>query len=316
MDLITNESSPVSRPLCLMIGNFDGVHLGHQAIIARAQELAQDHNCATAVLSFQPHPLKVLSPAKAPRLLQTPAQKQALLAHHNVDYYIIHQFDEALYTLSPEAFVAQLKQKLNFQFLLVGFNFRFGHQRSGDTNTLKELEGKYGYETLVLPALRDQVGPISSSRIRKLVATGETLGAAALLGRPYFIEGVVGQGQQRGRQIQTRTAIIPATNELMPRFGVYASWCRLDGTTWVRAITNFGLAPTVARETALCETHLLDFDGELYGRHIVVTLGAFLRPEQKFENLDDLRQQIQIDVAQRNLLPDTQAPILTLGLEP
>lgn len=314
MDVITDEETSIKQPLCLMIGNFDGVHLGHQAIIREARALAEKHGLAVALLSFQPHPLKVLQPERAPRLLQTPAQKQALLAHQGLDYYVERRFDESLYTLSPKAFVAWLKERLDFRYLLVGFNFRFGHRRAGDTDTLRSLGETYGYEVRVVPAAEDADGPISSSRIRKLVAAGDTDGAARLLGRPYFIEGVVGQGHQRGRQMQTRTANLTAANELKPRFGVYASWCRLDGTSWVRAITNFGQAPTVDRGEALCETHLLDFDGELYGRHIVVTLGQFLRPEQKFADLEALRQQIQTDVARRLALPDSAAPEFSLQI--
>lgn len=316
MDVIEGDAAPSGRPLCLMIGNFDGVHRGHQAIIGQARALAEQHDCATAVLSFRPHPLKVLQPESAPPLLQTPAQKQALLAHHGVDFYIVQQFERQLYTLSPEDYVAHLRAQLNFRFLLVGFNFRFGHRRVGDTATLAALGPRHGFETHVVEALGDSHGPISSSRIRNLVAAGETQRAAELLGRPYFLEGVVGHGQQRGRELQTRTANLIVENELKPRFGVYASWCRLDDDTWVRAITNFGLAPTVSRGEALCETHLLDYAGELYGRHLVVTLGAFLRPERKFDDLDGLRRQIGQDVATRLELPDRQAPELPLRLGP
>ncbi len=316
MDVIEGDAAPSGRPLCLMIGNFDGVHRGHQAIIGKARALAEQHDCATAVLSFRPHPLKVLQPESAPPLLQTPAQKQALLAFHGVNTYIVQEFERQLYTLSPEAYVAHLRAQLNFRFLLVGFNFRFGHGRVGDTATLTELGPHHGFETHVVEALADANGPISSSRIRNLVAAGETERAAELLGRPYFLEGVVGHGQQRGRELSTRTANLIVENELKPRFGVYASWCRLDDGVWVRAITNFGLAPTVSRGEALCETHLLDYEGELYGRHLVVTLGAFLRPERKFDDLDGLRRQIGQDVASRLELPDRQAPELPLRLRP
>ncbi len=314
MDVIEGDAAPIGRPLCLMIGNFDGVHRGHQAIIGQARSLAERHGCATAVLSFRPHPLKVLQPASAPPLLQTPAQKQALLAHHGIDFYVVQAFEEGLYTLSPAAYVAHLRAQLDFRFLLVGFNFRFGHRRAGDTTTLTELGAQHGFQTCIVEALADAEGPISSSRIRDLVAAGETLRAAELLGRPYFLEGVVGQGQQRGRELQTRTANFSVANELKPRFGVYASWCRLDDSSWVRAITNFGLAPTVGRGEALCETHLLDYSGELYDRHLVVTLGQFLRPEQRFDDLDGLRRQIGQDVGARLKLPDRQPPQLALRL--
>lgn len=309
MDVIADGSS-ISEPVCLMIGNFDGVHLGHQSIIKRAQTVARKRQSATAVLSFDPHPLKVLLGEQAPRLLQTPDQKQALLAHYGVDYYVLETFDKAFSALSPEHFVAHLKDRLNFTHLLVGFNFRFGHQRKGNTQTLLALGERYSYETLVIDPHQDGDEPISSSRIRELVETGETVAASHLLGRPYFLEGTVDQGALLGRNMNTPTANFSVSNELIPKYGVYASWCRLNDQDWYRAITNFGKAPTVARDKAVCETHLFRFSGSLYNRHIVVTLGTFLREEQKFENLAALKAQIQQDVAQRQALTDSTPPSL------
>ena len=313
MNVITGRQR-IAEPVCLMIGNFDGVHLGHQAIIAQARALAERDECKTVVLSFEPHPLKVIAPHRAPLLLQTPSQKEVLLAAHDVDYYVIKTFDEELYTRSPEDFVAFLKERVNFKHLLVGFNFRFGHQRQGDTDTLLQLAETHGFQAHIIPAYQLQGKTVSSSRIRALITDGETEQAAELLGRPYFLEGVVALGKQLGRHLSTPTANFEVAVEQKPRYGVYASWCRVVDR-WYRAITNFGVAPTLARGLARCETFLFDFEGSLYGQHLTVTLGRFLREETQFDNLADLKTQIACDVVQRGHLPDTQPPDFHLNFQ-
>jgi len=300
-------------PVCLMIGNYDGVHLGHLAIVQRARALAQEHGFRCSVLSFNPHPLKVLDPERAPKLLQTQGQKEALLVYHGIDDYIVQPFDTDLARLSPEDFVKRLKQRIDFRFLLVGFNFRFGHQRAGDVHTLVTLGKKYGFETLVQPPFEKNGATVSSSRIRELVAQGEMKAAAELLGRPYFLEGTVGHGDHRGRTMKAPTANVLVTNELLPRFGVYASWTLLGGS-WYRSITNIGVAPTVDREGVRFETHLLDFGKNLYDKHLFVCLNAFLRPEIKFASLEALRTRIGQDIRNRRELLDADPPTFQLDL--
>ena len=313
MERVRLDGRLLPEPLCLMIGNFDGVHLGHQDVIDQGRSLAHRHGCKAAVLSFEPHPLKVLGPDKAPKLLQTASQKQALLAAHGLDYYFIQTFDQNLSEQDPERFVQELTAQLQIKYLLIGFNFRFGYRRKGNVETLAQLAPRFGFETIVQKARNLAGETISSSRIRSLVAKGQTEAAAELLGRPYFLEGPVIQGAQVGRRLDTPTANIAVTNELLPKFGVYASWISIEGR-WYRSISNLGIAPTLDRGEVKLETHLLDFQGRLYGKHALVCLGAFLREEQSFSSVDALKRQIRMDICQRLEMADTQAPAWHLDL--
>lgn len=311
MHVMAAEDQPIHEPVCLMIGNYDGVHLGHQAIIARARELASQHGYRTAVLSFEPHPLKVLAPDKAPQLLQTPAQKRALLTYYGVDYYVIQRFDKQLAQLSPRAFVERLRAQINFKVVLIGFNFRFGHRRVGTPQTLETLGDEMGFTVEETAAYQRHGDTVSSSRVRRLVQDGAVDQAADLLGRPYFIEGRVERGQQVGRRMAIPTANLQIDNELWPRFGVYASWCRVDGR-WHRAISNIGIAPTRGLSEPRVETHLLEYDGDLYDHQALVVLQQFMREEIRFDNLTDLQQQIRQDIDTRLKLADTRPPAFTI----
>jgi len=312
MDVIASGESRIEEPTCLMIGNFDGVHRGHQAIIARARSAVAEEGGKTAVLSFEPHPLKVLAPEKAPRLLVTREQKAALLAAAGVDYFILQKFDREYSRLSPEAFVAQIRARVNFNRLLVGFNFRFGFRRAGDVATLQRLAAKYEYRIEAMPAQIAGGAVISSSRIRALVREGRLLEAAELLGRPYFLRGAVTCGAQLGRKLDAPTANLTVENELLPKYGVYAAWAH-TAAGWRRAIANIGTAPTVDDQGPRIETHLFEFDGSLYDQRLTLCLGAFLRAEVKFDSLDALRRQIQIDMQRRLALPDRDPPDLMLA---
>ncbi len=307
MEVINPEERKIDEPICLMIGNYDGIHLGHQSVIEKAGQLARKHGYKTAVLSFQPHPLKVLAPHKAPRLLHTDAQKRALLEYFGVDYYIVQRFDEAFSRISPGDFVAHLRDHVPFEYILVGFNFRFGHRRKGHLGTLQDLGRRLGFQVIEIEDHRHGNATVSSSRIRDMVRQGDLLAAARLLNRPYFLEGKVLRGANLGKALGTPTANLLPENELLPRFGVYASWARLD-EYWHRAITNIGEAPTLDRGAIRVETNLFDFHGSLYGRHLLVCLGARLRSETRFENLETLKNQIHVDVANRLALEDTHPP--------
>lgn len=299
-------------PVSLILGNFDGVHIGHQAIIKQALDLSKQKGLRTCLLSFQPHPLKVLAPARAPKLLQTEDQKQRLLEHYGLDAYWPCRFDQTIATMSPEAFVAYLCQHLQLRVLLVGFNFRFGHRREGDILQLKQLGQDYRFECKITEAVTFESTAVSSSSIRRLVARGELVQAGKLLGRPYFLEGVVKKGRQLGRSLDAPTANIQVSNEMLPKFGVYATWVRLLDGTWHRGITNIGEAPTVANKGIRVETHLFDFSGDLYGQHIQVYFGTSLRPELRFSGLEALKAQIQEDFHQRLDLEDVKPPVFYL----
>lgn len=304
---VFDQDQRVTTPVVLMIGNFDGVHRGHQAMITRAREKAARLAAEPAILSFQPHPLKVLAPAKAPKLLQTPLQKEALLRHYGIGAYIVKTFDRTLAALSPRAFVANLCEQIEIRALMVGFNFRFGHQRAGDVQTLQTLAPEFGFEFEHIEAQCRDAQTISSSRIRACVAAGRISEAVALLGRPYFLQGQVTKGRQLGRTIGAPTANLTVYNELLPRFGVYASWARVRGV-WYRAITNVGTNPTVGAVGTRVETHLFNFAGELYGEELLLCLGEFMREERRFDNLEKLSEQIHNDFARRLTFLDLTPP--------
>jgi len=311
MRVIESDEQRVAEPVCLMIGNFDGVHLGHQSLIDQARELAERHGYKTAVLSFSPHPLVVLAPGTAPALLQTPEQKKALLAVYGVDYYVEQRFDQALSRLEPEEFVKRLRRRIDFRYLLVGFNFRFGYRRRGTPETLVRLGEKMDFRTVTMQAQMLGGEPVSSSRVRSYVAGGDMAAASRLLGRPYFLEGRVAGGDQLGGKLESPTANLPLSNQLCPKFGVYASWSRA-GSRWYRSITNIGTAPTTGRHEARMETHLFDFEGDLYGQRLVLCPNEYLRGERKFPDLEALARQIGADKARRLALDDTGPPQLDL----
>lgn len=311
MDVWTNPAKQ-DGPYCLIIGNFDGLHLGHQTIIAQARTLAKSVGCRVAVLSFQPHPLKILAPEKAPRLLQTPDQKQRLLAYYQVDAYLPLAFDRHMSRLPPRDFVEYLRENIDFKHLFVGFNFRFGFQRRGDIELLHEMASSFNFQLHAISAVNDKDGAISSSRIRRLVMAGDLVAVGDLLGRPYFLEGEVVKGRQLGRALAVPTANLLITSELVPANGVYATWARLQNGVWWRAITNIGQAPTVGDGRLGVETHLFDFCDDLYDQHLQLYFGAYLRPETRFKNLAVLKDQIHRDFEQRLAFSDHQPPTFCL----
>nr|WP_279382451.1 bifunctional riboflavin kinase/FAD synthetase [Acanthopleuribacter pedis] len=301
----------MAEPVVLMIGNFDGVHRGHQAMIQRARQKACELGAASAILSFQPHPLKVLAPDKAPKLLQTPLQKEALLKHYGLDYYVVKTFDRDFAKLSPRAFVANLCEHIHIRGLIVGFNFHFGFKREGDIHTLARLAPEFGFAFEHIEAQRCEAAPISSSRIRACIADGRIEEASALLGRPYFLQGQVVKGRRLGRTIDAPTANLVVYNELLPRFGVYASWARVRHA-WYRAITNVGTNPTVGATGTRVETHLFDFSGDIYGEELVLCLGRFMRDERRFDNMKMLSEQIHKDFRTRLTYLDQEPPVFAI----
>jgi len=305
---ILKRPSPEDGPVVLIIGNFDGIHKGHQALIEKGNELARDRDLKTVVLSFLPHPLKLLSPDKAPRLLQTDDQKRRLLAHYGVDAYWPMPFDEALSKYSPREFLDHLCRFLDIRELMVGFNFRFGYRRQGDLALLRQFAEERGFRLHPAKAVLAGGEPVSSSRIRRLVALGEMTQVAELLGRPYFLEGDVVKGRQLGRQLAAPTANIHIANEQLPGFGVYATWVRLPEGLWRRGITNIGYAPTVAVDELRVETHIFDLDRDLYGMRLQLYFGKYLRPEKRFSGIEALKRQIHEDFEKRLALPDLEPP--------
>lgn len=283
----------------IAIGNFDGVHKGHRSVIEQAKSLAHKHQKPSAVLTFEPHPLKVLRPAIAPFQITDRETRRHLLSDTGVDYLFVIKFDKILSELTAEAFIEQvLVGYFKASYIIVGEDFKFGKGREGNIALLSELGAKHGFTLSAVNMHGNQEHTYSSSHIRHLLQLGEVEEAAEILGRPYVIEGMVVVGDKRGREIGFPTANISLANVLHPRFGVYvvSAISPENGTTYT-GVANLGIKPTFSGEMPVLETHLFDFpkQGSLYGQLLRVELKKFLRPEQKFSTIEELIDQIRRD---------------------
>lgn len=312
MDVIRDPStcSEVSDGFAATIGMYDGVHLGHRAVIRAAQEAGQRLGVPTAVVTFEPHPARVLRPESAPRLLTTLDQKLELLAECGVDTTVVVPFDEARASETPAEFVeGVLVNCLRVRSVTVGRDFHFGKGRAGNVKVLAELGEEFGFEVGgvdLLPRPDGTVESVSSTAVRRALTGGDVSTATRLLGRYHEVRGTVVAGDRRGRTIGFPTANVEVPNELcMPADAVYAGWyLRPDGSRHGAAI-NLGRRPTFYEhaDSSLLEAHLLDFEGDLYDEAARVQFVALLRSESRFDGLDALKAQLARDVdAARQLL--------------
>jgi riboflavin kinase/FMN adenylyltransferase len=294
-----------SAPTAVTVGNFDGVHRGHRALAAAVVAEARAMGGVAVVLTFDPHPARVLAPERSPACLTTIAQRAELLEALGVDRLAVLPFTREVGRLEPEAFAADvLSGRLGARVVVVGFNFRFGRGRAGDVARLTELGTGLGFAVRALPPLLHDGSPVSSTRVREALARGAVEAAMELLGAPYFIEGAVVPGLARGRKLGLPTANLDPINELLPGMGVYACRCRVGAEAARRpAVVNIGRRPTFGGDLTLLEAHLLDFDADLYGVQLRVEFLARLREEQRFPDAASLVRQVQADiVAARGLL--------------
>lgn len=286
-----------ARGASIALGNFDGVHLGHQAVIAAARAGAGGKRVAAAV--FEPHPRRFFQPDAPPFRLQSSGQRARALAAAGVDLIIEIAFDAALSQMTDEAFAKDiLVGRLGAARVAIGFDFRFGRGRMGDAAALRRHGATFGFDVEVVDAVDDGHDPekVSSTAIRTALQAGEMEEAARLLGRPWAIEGAVITGMQRARGIGFPTANVALTDYQRPRFGVYATQTDIGDGVWRAGVSNCGVKPTVGGFTEpLLETHVFDFDADLYGRAVETRLVHFLRPEQKFESFEALTTQIAAD---------------------
>ena len=287
----------------IAIGNFDGVHRGHQQVLRVATD---------AVLTFDPHPAVALGRV-APSILTALPRKIELLERAGVGEVVVQRFDDAFAAWSPERFVADLLVgKLAATVIVVGRNFRFGNKRAGDLATLERLGKEHGFEVRPFDLSGDEIGPFSSTRVRDAITRGDVEDAKRVLGRPHAFAGIVAKGDQRGRTLGFPTANIEDVAELVPAAGVYAVVVdRIDHFTKGvgRGVMNVGVRPTVkdaGRRTQ--EVHLFDFDQDLYGAKLRVHVVSRVREERKFATIDELRAQIATDAA--------VARAITLEIEP
>ena len=289
----------------LALGNFDGLHRGHQKIIERVRRSAADRNGAALVLTFDPHPPRVVRPDKAPPLLMTMPQKLDALSRAGLSGTAVVRFTEAFSKWSPDAFVRQvLVEWLRVSEVWVGADFLFGHERAGTFSVLRTLGAQYGFKAEKIDPVRYKDFVVSSTRIRRLVAEGRVDEAGALLGHHYAIGGTVVHGAQRGRLLGFPTANLSTDNELVPPTGVYATAAEIGGTRWP-AVTNIGVRPTVESAGAVTiETHVLGLDADVYGAPLSLSFIQRLRDERRFPDVDALKEQIQADVRRARRLFD------------
>ncbi|HUJ10066.1 MAG TPA: bifunctional riboflavin kinase/FAD synthetase [Verrucomicrobiae bacterium] len=280
----------------LAIGVFDGVHLGHQHVIGQARDDAQSEGGASVVLTFDPHPMQVLQPDKAPQLLTSTPHKLRLIEKLGVNACLVLGFDKAFSLLPPERFVEKVAQAIHLREICVGTRFRFGHNRDGDVHLLKALAPKYGFSAQEIQPVKLDDEMISSTVIRQHVLNGRLDRAGAMLGRPFSIVGTVMAGDRRGHELGFPTANVDSHSEVLPPDGVYAVRILL-GRGSLGGVANVGVRPTFEQPTAgrVLEVHILDFDNKIYGQEIEVEFVKKLREEQRFESIDALKRQIAAD---------------------
>jgi len=289
----------------LALGNFDGLHRGHRKILERMRRVANERGAVAIVMTFDPHPPRVVRPDKAPPLLMTKAQKLEALADTGVQGAAIVRFTPELSRWDPEAFVRiVLVDWLGVSEVWVGANFLFGHDRAGNFSMLRALGARYGFKAEKIDPVRYKDFVVSSTRVRRLVGEGRVDEAGALLGHQYFIDGLVVHGDHRGRAIGFPTANLCTENELVPPHGVYATTARI-GAVVRPSVTNIGTRPTVdASGRTTIETHVFNMDRDLYGMSMRIGFVQRMRDERAFESIDALRAQIDADCRRARVLFD------------
>ena len=292
------------------IGVFDGVHIGHRTMIGRLVEEAHASNRLAVVLTFHPHPDTVLHDVEPRYYLTTPEQRAQLLSTLGVDVVITHPFDHDIRHIRAGQFVEQLVKHLHLKELWVGADFALGYEREGTVEFLRDRGSHHGFGVTAIELIMSEAGgeSIHSSQVRDLVRRGEMRQAKSMLGRAYSVEGKVVQGQQRGRTIGIPTANLELWGkQIIPPNGVYAGLARIDKETFLAA-TNIGMRPTFGEDYLSIEAHLLDFNQDIYGETMELTFEARLRPEKKFDGLDDLLTQIKLDIEQARVLLERLQP--------
>ena len=279
------------------IGNFDGVHLGHRAILKAAIDHARTAGGTAFALTFDPLPAKLLAPARAPRLILTPDDKLEMLRLSGIEGVIVLNFTLDLSMLSPRDFVRDyLRAKIGVREVVVGHSVSFGHNRAGNAAMMVELGREFGFDTEVVGPIKIDGIEVSSTKVRKAIATGDLRGAARLLGRYHFLRGPVVRGRERGRTIGFPTANLASETECIPPDGVYATRVILDDGAY-GAIANIGMRPTFAESERSIEAHIFDFSRDIYGMRIKLELVERIRAERKFHNADALKAQIALDLS-------------------
>lgn len=290
------NAANIKRPTIVTIGIFDGLHLGHQAIVRTIVERALLIGATPTLITFDPHPRQVLNPESTPPLLQTYAQKMEGLKLLGLQQVVVMNFTRELAALSAEEFIEQFMfRALGAREVHLGKGFSFGKGRRGNIELLQKEAERLGFLAAEVPEIRIRHQRISSTLIRGLLQRGEVNAARRMLGRPYGVEGVVVEGRKLGRTLSFPTANIEVQNRILPADGVYVTLTLIDGV-WHRSVTNIGKRPTVGHDlVSKVESHILDFDNDLYGKTLRIRFLHRLRGERKFAGLDELKAQIKRD---------------------
>ena len=285
-------------PCVLVLGMFDGVHRGHQALLMRGGELAQEMDFPLCVLSFEPHPLRVLAPHKAPPLLNTLPEKARIMQSFGVDYLSITTFNRARADQSPEDFMEEMVAVYAPVVVVCGFNFTFGKGGTGTGKMLREYGKKHGFRTVVVPEVIVDGETVSSTRIRRVLAEGDIPTVNRLLGTGYTLSGKVEGGKQLGRTMGFPTANVALPkHKALPAFGVYDCWLETADGAFHPAVVNVGRHPTLPEGNVTVEAHVITEEAiDLYGQHVRLSFMRFQRPEQRFDSKDALQEQITRDV--------------------
>jgi riboflavin kinase/FMN adenylyltransferase len=301
--------SEAERGAAVAFGNFDGVHRGHQTVIALAAKAAKELNAPLGVITLEPHPRRIFQPDAPPFRLMQPDQQARALAGLGVEVFYVLPFDPEMANLTDHDFAARvLAQGLGVRHVAVGFDVSFGKGRTGSPEVMADYGKELGFTVSVAQAVGDGDGAkFSSTAVREALRAGRPQDAAAILGRPFAIEGMVQRGRQLGRKLGFPTANVALSDYVVPRFGVYATRTRLPDGREIAGVANIGVNPTVDGVIApRLEVWLFDFDEDIYDQTIETDLVAFLRPEEKFDGLDLMTDQVMKDAAQARalLLPE------------
>ena len=300
MQVFRRAPSKFDTPVALTIGNFDGVHLGHQAMLDRLCAAARELALPAAVMTFEPHPRELFTPDTAPTRLTSLREKLDCLKRRNIDRVYVSRFNQAFASIAPNAFIEQLLVKnLGVRWLLVGDDFRFGARRGGDYGLLAQMAKRYKFQLEAMHSIEVAGERVSSTAVRVALAQGDFVRAEKLLGRPYSMSGRVMHGEKLGRKLGFPTANIALKRRRAPLAGIFAVKLHGINATPLPAVASLGVRPTVMTNAApMLEVHVLDFNADIYGRHVSVEFLHKLRDEEKYADLNSLRHQIQRDVDQ------------------
>lgn len=295
MIVIESEKFMIKEPTAVTIGNFDGVHLGHQKLVQTILDYAKIDKLKSVVFSFSPHPMEFFKRQEGFKTMFSVEEKKFVIENLGVDILIQYPFNREFASLKPEEFMDLLIEKINCRVLVVGENYHFGKDQCGDINTLKELGSKKGITVIGIPRVKIHDVRVSSTRIRGLIENGDMETVTKLLNKPYFAMGEVVHGDERGRTMNFPTInMMPTLKKLLPPDGVYFSRVWIEGKMYA-GMSNIGVNPTFNGEARKIETHIFDFDKDVYGKKAMVGFYKRIRSERKFENAGELIKQLNED---------------------